>query len=132
MSCDESRPLKDAWDAESEEEKDDDSQKEETVVKVKKKKTLAQKIAEKEEAAAKALEERLAREAEEKELNTPQGMLIIQNMTFCKGKLKRAENNTFFFREARREAEIAKDTGGKRPEAGCRYVGSRWQQWRSH
>ena len=69
----------DAWDAESEEEKDDDSQKEETVVKVKKKKTLAQKIAEKEEAAAKALEERLAREAEEKELNTPQGMLIYDN-----------------------------------------------------
>ena len=34
------------------------------VVKVKKKKTLAQKIAEKEEAAAKALEERMAREAE--------------------------------------------------------------------
>merc|ERR1711971_1054809 len=51
------------------------SQKEEVVVKVKKKKTLAQKIAEKEEAAAKALEERLAREAEEKELNTPQGKL---------------------------------------------------------
>ena len=64
-------PLcQDAWDAESEEE---NSQKEEVVVKVKKKKTLAQKIAEKEEAAAKALEERLAREAEEKELNTPQG-----------------------------------------------------------
>ena len=45
------------------------------VVKVKKKKTLAQKIAEKEEAAAKALEERIAREAEEKALNTPQGAL---------------------------------------------------------
>ena len=44
------------------------------MVKVKKKKTLAQKIAEKEEAAAQALEERLAREAEEKELNTPQGI----------------------------------------------------------
>jgi len=72
---DEDDDIKDAWDAESEEEKDDDSQKEETVVKVKKKKTLAQKIAEKEEAAAKALEERLAREAEEKELNTPQGKL---------------------------------------------------------
>lgn len=71
---DEDDDIKDAWDAESEEEKDD-SQKEETVVKVKKKKTLAQKIAEKEEAAAKALEERLAREAEEKELNTPQGKL---------------------------------------------------------
>jgi len=69
---DEDDDIKDAWDAESEEE---NSQKEEVVVKVKKKKTLAQKIAEKEEAAAKALEERLAREAEEKELNTPQGKL---------------------------------------------------------
>jgi len=71
---DEDDDIKDAWDAESEEEKDD-SQKEETVVKVKKKKTLAQKIAEKEEAAAKALEERLAREAAEREANTPQGKL---------------------------------------------------------
>jgi len=71
---DEDDDIKDAWDAESEEERDD-SQKEETVVKVKKKKTLAQKIAEKEEAAAKALEERMAREAEEKALNTPQGKL---------------------------------------------------------
>ena len=66
------------------------------MVKVKKKKTLAQKIAEKEEAAAKALEERLAREAEEKELNTPQGMLIIQNMSFSKGrKLKRSREHKY-------------------------------------
>ena len=55
------------------------------MVKVKKKKTLAQKIAEKEEAAAKALEERLAREEEEKELNTPQGILAnLPHWTFCK------------------------------------------------
>ena len=54
------------------------------VVKVKKKKTLAQKIAEKEEAAAKALEERMAREAEEKALNTPQGAL---NTTHNIGKI---------------------------------------------
>ena len=66
--------LQDAWDAESEEEKDDDSQKDENkVVKVKKKKNLAQKIAEKEEAAAKARLEKLAREEEEKQLNTPEG-----------------------------------------------------------
>jgi len=72
---DEDDDIKDAWDAESDEDKDD-SQKEETkVVKVKKKKTLQQKIAEKEEAAAKAREERLAREEEEKQLNTPEGKL---------------------------------------------------------
>merc|ERR1712241_1416001 len=64
---DEEDDIKDAWDAESEEEKDDDSQKDENkVVKVKKKKNLAQKIAEKEEAAAKARLEKLAREEEEK------------------------------------------------------------------
>ena len=67
----------DAWDAESDEDKDD-SQKEETkVVKVKKKKTLQQKIAEKEKAAAKAREERLAREEEEKQLNTPEGWIWL-------------------------------------------------------
>ena len=70
--------LQDAWDAESEEEKDDDSQKDENkVVKVKKKKNLAQKIAEKEEAAAKARLEKLAREEEEKQLNTPEGNLSL-------------------------------------------------------
>merc|ERR1712242_212607 len=73
---DEDDDIKDAWDAESEEEKDDDSQKDENkVVKVKKKKNLAQKIAEKEEAAAKARLEKLAREEEEKQLNTPEGKL---------------------------------------------------------
>lgn len=73
---DEEDDIKDAWDAESEEEKDDDSQKDENkVVKVKKKKNLAQKIAEKEEAAAKARLEKLAREEEEKQLNTPEGKL---------------------------------------------------------
>merc|ERR1712227_340163 len=72
---DEDDDIKDSWDAESDEDKDD-SQKEETkVVKVKKKKTLQQKIAEKEEAAAKAREVRLAREEEEKQLNTPEGKL---------------------------------------------------------
>ena len=46
-------------------------------VKVKKKKTLAQKIAEKEEAAALAREERIAREEEEKQLNTPEGRILF-------------------------------------------------------
>merc|ERR1712025_704534 len=67
---DEDDDIKDAWDTESDEEKEETK-----VVKVKKKKTLQQKIAEKEEAAAKAREERLAREEEEKQLNTPEGKL---------------------------------------------------------
>lgn len=72
---DEDDDIKDAWDAESEEE--DNSQKDEVKqpVKVKKKKTLAQKIAEKEEAAEAARLERLAREEEENKLNTPEGKL---------------------------------------------------------
>jgi len=71
---DEEDDIKDAWDAESEEEKSEKSE-EVQPVKVKKKKTLAQKIAEKEEAAALARQERLAREEEETALNTPEGKL---------------------------------------------------------
>ena len=89
--------LQDAWDAESEEEKDDDSQKDENkVVKVKKKKNLAQKIAEKEEAAAKARLEKLAREEEEKQLNTPEGnfslfvtLTLLSKMTIFPNILRR-------------------------------------------
>ena len=76
------------------------------MVKVKKKKTLAQKIAEKEEAAAKALEERLAREAAEREANTPQGL----NNVMC---FQRVICYRKYFRQIRREAEIAKAAGGK-------------------
>ena len=65
--------FQDAWDAESEEENSEKSEEAAKPVKVKKKKTLAQKIAEKEEAAALARQERLAREEEEKQLNTPEG-----------------------------------------------------------
>jgi len=81
---DEDDDVKDAWDAESEEEKDEDPNAEK-VVKVKKKKTLAQKIAEKEEAAEQARLERLAREEADKELDTPEGKLAeklrLQKMT---------------------------------------------------
>merc|ERR1712064_103395 len=62
-------------DAESEEENSQKDESEVKAVKVKKKKTLAQKIAEKEEAAALARAERIAREEEEKQLNTPEGKL---------------------------------------------------------
>jgi len=74
---DEDDDIKDAWDAESDEDKSEKSEGSEStkVVKVKKKKTLAQKIAEKEEAAALARQERLAKEEEEKALNTPEGKL---------------------------------------------------------
>jgi len=72
---DEDDDIKDAWDAESEEENSQKDESEVKAVKVKKKKTLAQKIAEKEEAAALAREERIAREEEEKQLNTPEGKL---------------------------------------------------------
>jgi len=65
--------LQDAWDAESEEEKEDGE--EVKVVKVKKKKTLAQKIAEKEEAAEQARLEKLAQQAAAEELSTPEGKL---------------------------------------------------------
>jgi len=71
---DEDDDVKDAWDADSEEEKQDDSSAEK-VVKVKKKKTLAQKIAEKEEAAEQARIERLAREEEDKLRDTPEAKL---------------------------------------------------------
>merc|ERR1712107_152650 len=72
---DEDDDIKDAWDAESEEENSEKSEEAAKPVKVKKKKTLAQKIAEKEEAAALARQGRLAREEEEKQLNTPEGKL---------------------------------------------------------
>ena len=71
--------FQDAWDAESEEENSEKSEEAAKPVKVKKKKTLAQKIAEKEEAAALARQERLAREEEEKQLNTPEGELMTGN-----------------------------------------------------
>jgi len=70
---DEEDDVKDAWDAESEEEKEDSE--EVKVVKVKKKKTLAQKIAEKEEAAEQARLEKLAQQAAAEELSTPEGKL---------------------------------------------------------
>ena len=102
--------MKDAWDAESEEEKDDDSQKDENkVVKVKKKKNLAQKIAEKEEAAAKARLEKLAREEEEKQLNTPEGNFVTLTLLSKMTIFPIAYN----FRETGREVETAKDARGK-------------------
>ena len=105
--------LKDAWDAESEEEKDDDSQKDENkVVKVKKKKNLAQKIAEKEEAAAKARLEKLAREEEEKQLNTPEGNLSLFVTLTLLSKMT-IFPNIYNFRETGREVETAKDARGK-------------------
>jgi len=70
---DEDDDVKDAWDAESEEEKEPDTT--EKVVKVKKKKTLAQKIAEKEEAAEQARLEKMAQQAADDALNTPEGKL---------------------------------------------------------
>jgi len=70
---DEDDDVKDAWDAESDEDKGDDGV--EKVVKVKKKKTLAQKIAEKEEAAEQARLERIAEDEANSELNTPEGKL---------------------------------------------------------
>jgi len=70
---DEDDDVKDAWDAESEEEKEGENV--EKVVKVKKKKTLAQKIAEKEEAAEQARLERIAQEEANSDLNTPEGKL---------------------------------------------------------
>jgi len=71
---DEEDDIKDAWDAESDE---DNSEKSEEVkpVKVKKKKTLAQKIAEKEEAAEQAMLEKMKMDQEELEANTPEGKL---------------------------------------------------------
>jgi len=81
---DEDDDVKDAWDAESEEEKTEDPNAEK-IVKVKKKKTLAQKIAEKEEAAEQARLERLAQEEADRNLDTPEGKLAeklrIQKMT---------------------------------------------------
>jgi len=81
---DEDDDVKDAWDAESEDEKTEDPNAEK-VVRVKKKKTLAQKIAEKEEAAEQAKLERLAQEEADKNLDTPEGRLAeklrIQKMT---------------------------------------------------
>lgn len=65
--------IKDDWDADSEEE--DKSKESEPVVKVKKKKTLAQKIAEKEEAAEQERLEQLAQEEEAQAMNTPEGKL---------------------------------------------------------
>jgi len=80
---DEDDDVKDAWDAESEEE--NDKSEEVKIVKVKKKKTLAQKIAEKEEAAEQARLEKLAQQAEDDEMNTPEGKLAeklrLQKMT---------------------------------------------------
>merc|ERR1712025_505582 len=52
-----------------------DQSEEVKVVKVKKKKTLAQKIAEKEEAAEQARLEKIAQQAAEEEMNTPEGKL---------------------------------------------------------
>jgi len=70
---DEDDDVKDAWDAESEEE--DKDKEEKTEVKVKKKKTLAQKIAEKEEAAEAARLEKLKQEEEAKQADTPEARL---------------------------------------------------------
>merc|ERR1712038_678782 len=71
---DEEDDIKDAWDAESDEENSQKSE-EAKPVKVKKKKTLAQKIAEKEEAAEQARLEKMKRDEEEMEANTPEGKL---------------------------------------------------------
>jgi len=71
---DEEDDIKDAWDAESDEENSQKSE-EAKPVKVKKKKTLAQKIAEKEEAAEQARLEKMRMEEEEMEANTPEGKL---------------------------------------------------------
>jgi len=66
--------VKDDWDADSEEE-EKPKEETETVVKVKKKKTLAQKIAEKEEAAEQERLEQLEREKEAQDMDTPEGRL---------------------------------------------------------
>ena len=56
-------------------------------MKVKKKKTLAQKIAEKEEAAEQARIEKMKRDEEEMEANTPEGkepsINIDDNIKYC-------------------------------------------------
>ena len=106
---DEDNDINDAWDAESDVDKDDSKKKKTKVVKVKKKKTLQQKIAEKEKAAAKAREERLAREEEERQLNTPEGKLaeIMRNEITKAGGRKRFEIGSrndgigFFWRRRR-------------------------------
>lgn len=70
---DEDDDVKDEWDADSDdEEKEADADK---VVKVKKKKTLAQKIAEKEEAAELAKLEKLQQDEEAKSMETPEAKL---------------------------------------------------------
>merc|ERR1712165_78559 len=71
---DEDDDIKDAWDADSDEDKSEKSE-ESKPVKVKKKKTLAQKIAEKEEAAEQARLEKMRMDQEEMEANTPEGKL---------------------------------------------------------
>jgi len=91
---DEDDDCKDTWDATSEEEEDEKSKDEAQPIKVKKKKTLAQKIAEKEEAAEQAELEALA-EAEE---DTPEARLE------AKLKMQRLEEE--------RDRELFKDLVG--------------------
>ena len=66
-------------------------------MKVKKKKTLAQKIAEKEEAAEQARLEKMKRDEEEMEANTPEGRDISIRL---KETLNDSNKYRFFFRQA--------------------------------
>ena len=94
----------DAWDAESDEEKSEKSE-EAKPVKVKKKKTLAQKIAEKEEAAEKARLEKMKMDEEEMEANTPEGRRARIH--------KDTDNKHWSLRHTSREDEAAETDWGE-------------------
>ena len=74
-------------------------------MKVKKKKTLAQKIAEKEEAAEQARLEKMRMDQEEMEANTPEGRKASIHTD--------ADNMHFSFRQTCREDEAAETDGGE-------------------